>query len=356
MIGNSNQLVENLKQHPNIAEVAQRVKINAMIASSSKNVGVVVIGINPEDEKLVSKIHEAVYDKEKIRSKLKFTNEKRIRKFQKDSCGSYFKSKKSRRIIIGAKLAKKLKLKVRSKLVLTFLNKHGEITGAPFRVEGIFRTSNSQFDETSVFVNNSDLMKYTEIEANRCHEIAIITKNRKEDKSTQTQLESINPTLSVLRWDQILPEVGLMRNMSSTMNYVLVIIILFSLAFGIINTMLMAILERIKELGMLMAIGMNKLQVFLMIMLETVFLSLTGAGFGILFSWLLIKYYYNHGLDISAYAEGFSAIGYDSVIYPQLPLNFYIILTILVILTGLISSIFPSLKALKLKPAETIKE
>jgi ABC-type antimicrobial peptide transport system permease subunit len=118
----------------------------------------------------------------------------------------------------------------------------------------------------------------------------------------------------------------------------------------------MAVLERVKELGMLMSIGMNKKRVFTMIMLETVFLSLIGAIAGMIISYVIIWYTGKHGIDLSAlYQEGLEAIGFSAHIFPKLGLSAFVELTLLVILTGIIASIYPARKALKLNPAEALR-
>ena len=94
-------------------------------------------------------------------------------------------------------------------------------------------------------------------------------------------------------------------------------IILLALSFGIINTMLMAVLERGREIGMLMAIGMNKFRLFGMIFLETLMLVLLAAPIGLLLAYLLITYFGEVGLDFSdVYDEGYAALGFKSLIYP----------------------------------------
>jgi len=157
-------------------------------------------------------------------------------------------------------------------------------------------------------------------------------------------------------WDEIMPEAGLY---SKTMNFYLLIfmvIILLALGFGIVNTMLMAVLERVKELGMLMAIGMNRKRVFSMIMLETVFLSLIGAVIGMVITYLVILTTGQTGIDLSAlYQEGFEAIGFSAHIFPKLSWDSFLQLTLLVILTGILASIYPAKKALKLNPSEALR-
>ena len=137
--------------------------------------------------------------------------------------------------------------------------------------------------------------------------------------------------------------------------YILMVIILLALLFGIINTMLMAVLERIKELGMLMAIGMNRKRIFSMIMTETILLSLFGGSIGIILGILFTLYFGNAGIDLSVWATAYASMGYDSIIYPILTLRDTVVTTIMVLGTGLLASIYPSIKALKLKPAEAIR-
>ena len=136
---------------------------------------------------------------------------------------------------------------------------------------------------------------------------------------------------------------------------VFIIVILIALCFGIINTMLMVIMERIHELGMLMAIGMNRLKVFNMIMLETVFLSLTGGLTGLIVGYTAIIYFGKTGINLFFWKDAFAEIGYSAVIYPATDPKTVGITTLLVILAGIISALYPAFKALKLNPSESIR-
>jgi len=106
---------------------------------------------------------------------------------------------------------------------------------------------------------------------------------------------------------------------------------------------------------MLMAVGMNRLRVFTMIVLETVFLSLTGGIIGIVLAVMLTAITGKTGIDLSLWAQGLNSFGYDSVIYPEIGFDSIVGVTILVIITGIISAIYPARKAIKLKPAEAIR-
>ena len=117
----------------------------------------------------------------------------------------------------------------------------------------------------------------------------------------------------------------------------------------------MAVLERKRELGMLMSVGMNKSKVFVMIVVETVFISLVGGPLGVLLGFLTVTHFGSAGIDLSAFAKGLEEFGMSSTIYPYLDSAFYINVTVMVIIAAILSSIYPAIKALKLKPAEAVR-
>jgi ABC-type antimicrobial peptide transport system permease subunit len=139
-------------------------------------------------------------------------------------------------------------------------------------------------------------------------------------------------------------------------NYLIILIILAALAFGIINTMLMAIMERTKELGMLAAVGMNKNRIFKMIMLETIFLTITGAIVGLVSNYFIIDWLSRKGIDLTKQmGEALEAMGFDSLIYPEMGVEYYFGITLLVIFVAILSSIYPAIKAIKLNPADAVR-
>jgi len=137
--------------------------------------------------------------------------------------------------------------------------------------------------------------------------------------------------------------------------FIFIGIVMFALAFGIINTMMMTILERTKELGMLMAIGMNRRRIFSMIMLETIFLTFVGSLAGMISGWIIVESLGRTGIHFSSWGEGFEAIGFAAIVYPVVTPYFFMLITVMVIVTAIISSVWPARKALKLDPAEAIR-
>lgn len=117
----------------------------------------------------------------------------------------------------------------------------------------------------------------------------------------------------------------------------------------------MAVLERTRELGMLAAIGMNRRKIFLMIMLESVFLSVVGGIAGMAVSGAAIAATAEKGINLVQYSEGLEAFGYSAHLFPAIDIEFFITTTILIVLTGILSSVYPARKALKLNPVEAIR-
>jgi len=118
----------------------------------------------------------------------------------------------------------------------------------------------------------------------------------------------------------------------------------------------MAVMERTREIGMLMAVGLNKTKVFLMIMLETVFLTMIGGPLGLLIAGAFIHITGKNGIDLGAIGETYSDLGFAAVVYPVLSMESYFSITMMVFGMALIAAIYPARKALKLNPSEAIRK
>lgn len=332
-INNTDSVTRILSTIPGISASAERIKCLAMAQSARAAKGVVLLGILPEKEKNITLIHSKILD----------------------SSGTYFAENKENALVIGEKLMKELKLKYRSKVTFTLQDIEGNMINAAFRISGVFKTSNPLFDETTVFVNKTALAEIIKLQPQQSHEIAIIIDDSKNLESITNKIKQTFPHLEIQHWKTIQPDLGMGADMMDMMMYIILIILLAAMAFGIINTMLMAVLERTRELGMLIAIGMNRRKIFSMVMLETVLLSMVGGIIGMLLSYVTITYFGIYGLKISALTEGFNAYGFENVIYTHLDGYQYLILTFLIILTGIISSVSPAIKALKINPATAVR-
>jgi len=328
---NGEQLINKIEALPDVKYASGRVVISAMAASAEKATGVQVLGVDPSKDTLVVDVSKQLIE------------------------GKWFEGIKRNPIVIGQKLAEELKLKLRSKIVLRFQNVNGDFTGGAFRVAGIFKTNNTGFDEGNLFVQQSDLSTLLNLNPGSIHEIVIRCSDPTKVDDVKTQIEKLSEGLLVESWREISPELGYLTETMNAYMYVFVIIILLALGFGIVNTMLMVVMERVHEIGMLMAVGMSNRQIFFMIVYETLFLSLLGGFIGVILGVFSTNITGKSGIDLSMWAEGLSEMGYASVIYPEYNVEMLLSVTLLVFLTGVISSIYPAYKALKLNPSQALQ-
>ena len=329
-IQNKEKILNKIERDNNIKAYAKRTIVTAMAANSNGSYGVQIVGINPAEEKKLTSISDKLIE------------------------GTYLNKFKRNPIIIGNALADKLNLNLRSKIVITLQDINSNIVSTSFRVEGIFRTSSSMFDEATLFVKMDDLEQITGL-SGQIHEIAILANSINNADKIKSDLSKEIGENKAETWSDIAPELGYANEMMSRFIYIFMGIIFLALAFSIINTMLMAVLERRKELGMLMSVGMNKSRIFSMITLETLFISALATPIGMLLSFWTISYFGEVGIDLSVVAKGLESLGIGTRIYTFLPRQLYINITFLSLLVTFVSALFPARRALKLNPVEAIK-
>ncbi|MCX8056298.1 MAG: FtsX-like permease family protein [Ignavibacteria bacterium] len=322
--------VENvLLANQNIQNFSLRTIIEGMISSPTSVSGVKIVAIEPDREKNITSIHQKLID------------------------GIYFGNKENE-ILVGKKLAEKLKLKVNSKVVLSFQGLDNNLVASAFRVVGIFKTESKIFDETQVFVRQVDLKNILG-QSVPIHEIAIRVKSSELIDTTTNLLKAKFPNLKIESWKELAPELSLTSGFLYLELNIFMGIILFALLFGISNTMMMSVFERIREFGVLIAIGMKRVRLFLLIIIESMILLFSGGLLGTFFGFLTIQLLAKNGIDLSIFEEGMAAYGMAAILYPQLPFHMYLSLFAMMLVTALIAAISPAIKAVRLKPAEAIR-
>ncbi|MEX2600288.1 MAG: FtsX-like permease family protein [Balneolaceae bacterium] len=328
----TDELYTYLEQDERVRSYTGRTLSGAMIQSPLTSSGVQARGVDTVREQETTLFHENV------------------------TRGEYLDSDLRNPILLGESLADKLNSEIGQRVVLTFQDLDNEIISGSFTVAGLFNTSSNPYDERNVFVRNEDLGSLITDRA-VIHEIAILLHDQTMSERVAGDLNREFEEISAETWYELSPELRYMTDMSQSMTFYIMVIIMLALAFGILNTMLMAIFERMRELGMLLAIGMNKLRVFTMIMLESVILTLTGAAAGLLIAWLSVQYLGTVGFDFSGVGgDSMAEFGYDAIVYPMAGREDYILTILLVVLTAILAAIYPAIKALKLNPADIVRD
>ena len=390
-----------IKSESGVKGLVERKMISGMATTATKSAGVQIVGIDPQKEKEIftlystiipgtgdyfestskgelalighdlakelnivrysidssflanlrmQKVPDIIINKLSSLKDTRFQNEK---KFNKIARSLLTKRENSR---FGGIIKKEAwSFREGSRLTLTFLDKDNNQVGARFRVAGIYDLKNSMYEQSMVFVKNTDLSILTGLDTNSYHQIIVRINDIKQTEFITGNLREKLPELEIMSWREIQPDLAMMTDYVHQIYAIFMGIILAALAFGIVNTMLMVVLERTREIGMLTAIGMNKRKVFSMIMLESVFLSLIGGVSGMFLGWISILLTAKNGINFVRYAEGMEAFGYSAHVFPEIGTGFFFLEAFLIILTGILSSIYPAMKALKLNPVEAIR-
>lgn len=321
-----------LEKDKRVRNFTARLLSDAMIQSPSTAAGVQIRGIDINTERQTTTFHENL------------------------SQGEYLDADLRNPVLLGERLAEKLNVDVGHRIVLSFQDLDNELTSAAFNISGLFKTASSPYDERHVFVRTDDLNQLI-TDQTIFHEIAIMMHDPAHSDSLAAALNAQFDRISAETWHELSPELRYITDMGGSLTFYIMVIIMLALAFGILNTMLMAIFERMRELGMLLAIGMSKLRVFLMIMFESVILSLSGAAAGLLLAYISIFVMGRKGLDMSGFGgESMAEFGYDAVVYPIAHTNDYVTTIILVIVTAVFAAVYPAIKALRLNPADVVRD
>lgn len=330
-IQNADSILRIVSETKHVKMACKRIVVSSMVASAETNTGVKILGIVPEIERKITNISDKLTE------------------------GNYFEDNQKNSVVIGKKLAEKLKVGLHKKIIITLQDVNLNITSGAFKIVGIYETDDNLYDESTLFVRYDDLCKLTGLNGTEAHEIAVLLDKDQNSEPVKQVLKTDFKSLEIQDWTELSPEAGYLVSAMDQYMIIFILIILLALCFSIVNTMLMAVLERVKELGMLMAVGMSKLSIFLMIMLETVYLTMTGGTIGIVAGYLISKHLERVGLDLYFWKEAYSSLGYSSFIYPKIDLRMIAFTALMVIFTGLLSAIYPALKALRLNPAEATR-
>ena len=323
---------KELEANPEIKAVTNRILVNGMLSSSATAQGVMLKGIDPAKEQRVTGLLDKIIE------------------------GDGFESDKRNQLLISRRMADKLKVKLRSKVVMTFQNIYGDISTAAFRVAGIYKTSNRLSDELYIYTSIDDARRLTEMPEKGAHEIALLVNEFDQTDQIADQIKPEYPKWKVETYKEISPDLELFNSQIKINMLIMTVIFMLALIFGIINTMLMAVLERMKELGLLMAVGMNKLRIFFMVVLETIFIASIGAPIGMLLGIGTVRYLNKVGINLSTWSRALEEFGMSEIVRPEVNGDTILTITIAVVITAILAAIYPALKAIRLKPVEALRK
>lgn len=336
-IANPKPIEKWLGHRDEVRAFSHRVVGQGLISTAAGSANVALVGVDPAKERKVTRFVSNIVSGNFLRSAQK-------------------------PIVLGKELAKTLKAKVGTKVVVLTQGIDGSIGNELFYVDGIFETQ-SDFDKAMAFLPISDARALLSLPPKAVHETAIVLKSGTSVIQTQKEflIDFGTPSKSrmeMLNWMQVQKPLMAMIELNKGANRLLMFIILFVAALGVANSILMSILERTREFGVMLAIGTSKGDVIRMVVVETLLLSSIGVLLGNVFGALLTLYFNQHGFDLAwltsqkLVVEGtiIQTVSYPTVQWQN---SAFVSLTILIL--SFIVSIIPIRHVSNLSPVRALR-
>lgn len=337
-IEGADRLREQVLAMPDIKDALVRISGQAMFASAVKSVGGMFLAIDPGQE-------SAEYNL-------------LIRSLKQ---GALFQRTDGDGVVVGVKLAEKLNLRLGKKLVYTTTDIRGEIVSEIARVSGIFATGVNEIDTGLVLLPIDRVRKTLTYGPTEATLLAVMLQDQRKAGSIRREIEQQfgHARREVLSWRQTQADLAGMITLDSSTNYISQFLVALLIAAGILNTLLMSVLERTREFGMMMAVGLQPARLFRLVILESVWLALIGLLLGILITAPWYWYLQTYGIDFSAMTGGedytVSGVLVDPIIRIRLHAESVTVILSTVFGLSMLSGIYPAWRAGRIPPIESLR-
>ncbi|RMG40660.1 MAG: ABC transporter permease [Candidatus Dadabacteria bacterium] len=323
-----NQKINRLLKEIDTAGIAVRVRVPAVVASERETRSVTLVGIDPAQEQGLSFIGDKI------------------------SAGDLFSAAGKSGIVIGRALLDELETKQGKRVVLLSQNTKNEIADRGFRITAVFDAELESTEKSYVFVSREAAQTMLGMQG-EVSEIAVTLKDKDKLHEYVTRLKQALPEFEVHSWRELEPLVTALNSIQNGFLFLWYLIVIVTVAFGLVNTLFMAIYERTYEIGLTQAIGFSPLMVLFEVVFESFYLLISGAIIGNILA-LLTNLWLKDGVDVSAFARGTEMIGVSSMIYPDQRISDLVAVNILVLIIGIAGSVYPAWRASRLTPVEAM--
>ena len=261
--------------------------------------------------------------------------------------------------LVGNLLAKNLRVSIGDDLTLLGQGRDGSIGATVVQVKGIFRSGIDEFDRSAMQIPLSTFQDTFSMEE-AVHEVVVIGKSLSDVSRIKTQLKAAlsvlnnRKPLKTLDWQELMPGLRQAIEMDLVSGLIFYGLLIIVVAFSILNTFLMAIFERTKEFGVMMAIGTTPRRLTKILLIESMSMTLIGIITGICIGIGVTYYFQIHGIDFSGGSELLSQFGITGRMYPKLSLLSVSIGPFMVLFFTFFAALYPALKVRRLRPVEAM--
>jgi ABC-type lipoprotein release transport system permease subunit len=332
-------LAAQIAQRPEVAAALPRIQGAAMFSTANKSVGGIFMALDPTRESAETHLL------------LKAVTQ-----------GRAIADPQGRGALVGERMAQRLGLKLGRKLVLTFNDAHGQMSTAMFRVEGLFKSGVDEVDGSTVLLplgSAADMLGYADGDASA---VAVLLKDARDSGAASRRLgqDLGRPDAEVLSWQDTLPQLAGMMRVDRAFDYLFQMVLGLVIAVGVLNTALMSVMERRREMGVMLAVGLSPERLFALMLAESTWLGLLGLALGGAVSLPWYWYLAHTGLDFSSMMppEGVAMGGVlmEPVYYAQLFWPQVALIAAVAIGLSCMAGLLPAWKAARVPPLESIRD
>ena len=306
-----------------------RLRLPAMISSEYDNRGVLLLGVDPAQEIAIG------FDAEDIVE------------------GRFLEGPDDDGVVIGRKLADQLETRLGKRVVLMTQDPDNQVADRGFRVVGIYRADFKAIEEKLVYAGRGTLQALLGL-GDEVSEIAVYGHDYRALGPLEDALRAAAPgNVRVSRWDEVDSYLAAMVDVMDGFVLVWVIVVFLALSFGLVNTIMMAVFERVREIGLMQALGMRPSSILYQVLVESVLLVVLGLAIGNLLA-VATVWPLRGGIDLGVVAEGLEMFGADSVLYPKLTRSDLLLANGVVLGLSIVTSLLPAWRASRYRPVEAI--
>ncbi len=278
-------LLVKIRAVPGVKAASARVKVFGLVGNEQRSVVAKVVGINPDAEAQVTVVKTGLVEGQWLSDKPAPEEE-------------------PREVVLGYKFARQLKAKPGTELVLFFEASDGSLGNDLLKVRGIVRANSAVIDSQTAYMHLSDL-QYDAALDGRVHEIAVKADDVDESKQLASAIDRVVTDKSILvrAWQDVMPEIAQLLDFMKSTDYIMYFFVYMIVAFGLFNAQRMSALERRREFAVMMAIGVGPVQLFWVVVFETLFIVLLGAVLGAALGAAATQHFVVHGLDLTMMNE-----------------------------------------------------
>ncbi len=308
-----------------------RLTVPGVVSSERESRGATLVGVDPARDATVSFLGDITIE------------------------GRTLETVDDRGILIGRELAETLDTEVGKRVVIMSQTPDNAIADRGFRVVGVFDAKVELWEETWVLTGKATLQDLLGV-PDRVTEAIVSGEDYRDVSALAQQMQTaVSPDASVLTWLELDNYLGTMLGVMDGFVLIWVIVIFLALSFGLVNTLVMAVFERVREIGLMLSLGMRPSSILVQIMLESMMLLVIGLAIGNVVAWLTIRPL-ESGIDLSIVAEGMEMMGVASVVYPDLRQEDVILANVVVLVLGFLASLSPAWRASRYDPVEALRK